>query len=49
MAPGDRIEWNTLNGKKIGIVRREFRPREWYVELPDGRYVIVAESSAKKI
>lgn len=49
MVPGDKIEWNTVHGKATGIVRKEFRPHEWHVELPSGKHVIVAESSAKKI
>lgn len=49
MSPGDKVEWDTVHGKKAGIVLRKFRHREWYVELPSGKHVIVAESSAKKI
>ncbi len=49
MKPGDKIEWETVHGKRAGIVRRELRHREWYVLLSNGKYVIVAESSAKKI
>lgn len=49
MRPGDKIEWNTVHGVASGIVNKEFRRGEWYVALPSGKVVIVAESSAKKI
>ena len=49
IAIGDTIKWRTVNGYATGEVVEEFRPGEWNVKLPSGMFVVVAESSAKKI
>lgn len=43
MQAGDKVSWQYVNGVASGVLKEKLDNGNWYVELPDGRYVIVNE------
>ena len=47
MKAGDKVKWRTVNGHASGILVREVveGTKVWSVQMPDGGYMPVHESS----
>lgn len=45
MKEGDRVRWNGVNRVETGTLLREMSGGDWYVSLPNGRFVLVNETS----
>jgi len=45
MKEGDRVCWRGVNRIESGFLLREMEGGDWYVSLPNGRFVLVNESS----
>lgn len=45
MMPGDTVSWLAVNGPRTGVLEEPLFTGDWLVRLPDGRHVVVNESS----
>ena len=45
MKEGDMISWQGVNRVERGYLLRDMGDGDWYVSLPNGRFVLVNEKS----
>lgn len=45
MREGDKVRWRGVNRIEHGYLLREMSGGDWYVSLPNGRFVLVNEKS----
>lgn len=45
MKEGDRVSWHGVNRVEHGYLLREMDNGDWYVSLPNGRFVLVNKTS----
>lgn len=43
MKEGERVRWRGVNREEEGFLLREMGGGDWYVSLPNGRFVLVNE------
>lgn len=45
MREGDKVSWHGVNRVEQGYLLREMGGGDWYISLPNGRFVLVNEAS----